>query len=84
VAFYEEEFSSGVRGELTNTTDDAISYTEVTAKFYNDEGTRLGDSLDNVSDLGGEETYAFEVLSLLTGEKADAVASYTLTVSEGF
>jgi hypothetical protein len=83
-AYYEDEYQSGVRGEITNTSDDEISYTSIEVKFYDDEGTRLGESLDNASDLGAGETYAYEVLSLLTGDKAESVASYTMTVSSGF
>lgn len=82
VAFYSEDMSSGVRGEITNTTDSAISYTEIKVKFYDSEDTRLGEGLDNASDLGGGETYAYDVLSLLSSDKADSIASYTITVSD--
>ena len=83
VAWYEEDMSQGVRGEVTNTSDDTLSYVEIQALLYDSEGTRLGEALDNVSDLGGGETYAFDAVSLLTGDKADSVASYELNVSEG-
>ena len=81
-AYYEDEYQSGVRGEITNTSDDEISYTGIEVKFYDDEGTRLGESLDNASDLGAGETYAYEALSTLTGDKAESVASYTMTVTD--
>ena len=68
--------------EITNTTDSAISYTEIKVKFYDSEDTRLGEGLDNASDLGGGETYAYDVLSLLSSDKADSIASYTITVSD--
>jgi hypothetical protein len=82
VAFYSEEFSSGVRGEVTNTSNSAIPYTGIQVKFYDSEGTRLGEGLDNTSDLGAGETYAFDVPSLLTSDKADSIASYTITVTD--
>jgi cytoskeletal protein RodZ len=82
-AYYEEDYQSGVRGEITNTSDDEISYTSIEVKFYDDEGTRLGESLDNATDLGAGETYAYDVLSALTGDKSESVASYTMTVTDG-
>jgi hypothetical protein len=82
VAWYEEDMSQGVRGEITNTSDGTLSYVEIQALLYDSEGTRLGEALDNVSDLGGGETYAFDAVSLLTGDKADSVASYELNVSD--
>lgn len=82
VAFYSADMSTGVRGEVTNTTDSAISYTEISVKFYNGEGTRLGEGLDNVSDLGAGKTYAFDAISMLTAEKADAIENYTITVTD--
>lgn len=82
VAFYSEDMSSGVRGEVTNTSDSSISYTGIQVKFYDSEGTRLGETLDNASDLGAGKTYAFDAVSLLTGDKLDSIASYTITVSD--
>ncbi|PSP73382.1 hypothetical protein BRC86_09450 [Halobacteriales archaeon QS_3_64_16] len=84
VAYYEEDYSAGVRGEATNTSDDSISYTDIQAKFYDSDGTRLGEALDNASDLGDGETYAFDAISTLTGDKSDSVASYTISISDGF
>jgi hypothetical protein len=82
VAFYSEEFSSGVRGEVTNTSDSTISYTEIQVRFYDSDDTRLGEGLDNTTDLGGGETYAFDVPSLLTSDEVDTIASYTITVTD--
>lgn len=82
VAFYSKDMSSGVRGEVTNTSDSSISYTGIQVKFYDSEGTRLGEGLDNTSDLGAGETYAFDAISLLTGDKLDSIAAYSITVTD--
>jgi hypothetical protein len=81
VAFYSEEFASGVRGEVTNASDSTISDTEIQVRFYDSDDTRLGEGLDNTTDLGGGETYAFDVPSLLTSDEVDTIASYTITVT---
>jgi len=83
VAYYEEDYSAGVRGEVTNTSDGSISYTDIQVKFYDSDGTRLGETLDNASDLGSGETYAFDAVSTLTGDESDSVASYTISISDG-
>jgi hypothetical protein len=82
VEYYSEDMSNGVRGEVTNTTDSSISYTGIQVKFYDSDDTRIGETLDNTSDLGAGETYAFDAVGLLTGDKADSVASYTIAISD--
>jgi hypothetical protein len=49
--FYEEEFSAGVRGTAVNNTDSELSYVEATATFLDEEGTQIGEGLDNVNGL---------------------------------
>lgn len=82
VAYYSEDFSSGVKGEVTNITDSTISYTGIEVKFFDSEGTRLGQTLDNATDLGAGKTYAFDAVSLLTSDKKKSVARYTITISD--
>ncbi|EMA51197.1 hypothetical protein C451_15923 [Halococcus thailandensis JCM 13552] len=82
VEYYSEDVSNGVRGEVTNTSDSSISYTGIEVKFYDGEDTRIGEALDNTSDLGGGETYAFDAIGMLDSDKADSIASYTITVSD--
>ena len=80
--YYADDVSNGVRGEVTNTSDSSISYTGIEVKFYDGEDTRIGEALDNTSDLGGGETYAFDAIGMLDSDKADSIASYTITVSD--
>lgn len=82
VAYYSDDMSNGVRGEVTNTSDSTISYTGIQVRFYDSDDTRIGETLDNTTDLGAGETYAFDAIGALTGDDADSVASYTISVSD--
>ena len=82
--FYNEDdgFSVGVRGEVTNTSDSAVDYMEVNALFYDSEGSRLGDGLDNLNDFQAGETYKYDALYLGSND-ASEIASYSLEVKNG-
>jgi hypothetical protein len=82
VAYYSEDMSNGVRGEVTNTSDSTISYTGIQVRFYDSDDTRIGETLDNTTDLGAGETYAFDAIGALMSDEADSVASYTISVSD--
>lgn len=69
-----------VAGTAKNTTDEQLSYVEVRAKFYDDDGALLDSSLDNVTDLGPGERWRFEVPYPGIGEDAAAVARYKVAV----
>lgn len=80
--FYEEDFSSGVRGTAVNNTDSELSYVEANATFFDSEGTRIGDGVDNVTDLAGGREWAFDCLFL--GEDASSIEEYEIEVTTGF
>jgi len=80
--FYEEEFSSGVRGTAVNNTGSEISYVEATATFLDSEGTQIGEGLDNVSDLAGGREWEFDCM--FTGQDASRIDTYEVEVSTGF
>ena len=80
--FYEEEFSSGVRGTAVNNTDSELSYVEATATFLDSEGTQIGEGLDNVSDLAGGREWEFDCM--FTGQDASRIEEYEVEVSTGF
>jgi hypothetical protein len=80
--FYEEEYSSGVRGTAVNNTDSELSYVEATATFLDSEGTQIGEGLDNVSDLAGGREWEFDCM--FTGQDASRIEEYEIEVSTGF
>jgi dipeptidyl aminopeptidase/acylaminoacyl peptidase len=77
--WYEEDFSSGVRGTIENLTDNELSYVEVKAYFLDSEGTQIGEGLDNFSDLAGGRKAEFECVFL--GDDASRVDSYEIETS---
>lgn len=80
--FYEEEFSSGVRGTAVNNTDSELSYVEATATFLDADGTQIGEGLDNVSDLASGREWEFDCM--FTGQDASRIEEYEVEVSTGF
>ena len=80
--FYEEEFSSGVRGTAVNNTDSELSYVEATATFLDSEGTQIGEGLDNVSDLASGREWEFDCM--FTGQDAGRIEEYEVEVTTGF
>lgn len=83
--FYLEDggFSAGVRGEVTNTSDSSIGYMEVNTLFYDSDGNRLGDGLDNLNEFQAGETYKYDALYFGTND-ASEIASYNIEVTQGF
>jgi len=60
--WYEEDFSAGVRGTIENTTDEELSYVEISVYFLDSDGTQIGEGLDNFSDLAGGRTAEFDAM----------------------
>jgi len=81
-SFYQEEFSSGVRGTAVNNTDSELSYVEANATFLDANGTQIGEGLDNVSDLAAGREWEFDCMFL--GEDPSRIEEYEIEVSEGF
>lgn len=77
--FYEDDISAGVEGTVKNNSDSEISYVGVQAEFLDAEGTRVGEGLDNTTDLGAGQEWAFDVMS--TAEPSE-IDSYNIEVSD--
>lgn len=73
----EGDMSSKVVGEVKNTSGKKQSYVGVEVKFKDSEGTRVGEGLDNTTDLPAGETWAFEAAYL--GQ--ESIDSYTIKAS---
>lgn len=80
--FYEETYSAGVRGTAVNNTDNELSYVEAKAVFLDEDGTQIGDGLDNVTDLAPGREWEFDCVYL--GEDPGRIAEYEISVSSGF
>lgn len=76
---YTGEYKYGVKGKLKNQTDRSISSVEVTATFFDGEGTRIGEGLDFLSDLSAGTTATFDAVA--TDMKSDTVEKYEIEVS---
>lgn len=76
---YTGEYKYGVKGKLKNQTDRELLYVEVTATFFDSEGTRIGEGLDNMSDLGPGTTATFDAMAM-QGE-AGNVEKYEVEVT---
>lgn len=81
-SFYQEEFTSGVRGTAVNNTDSELSYVEANARFLDANGTQIGEGLDNVSDLAAGREWEFDCMFL--GDDPSRIEEYEVEVSEGF
>lgn len=78
--YYEEDFSAGVRGTVVNNSDSEISYVGVQAEFLDAEGTRVGEGLDNTTDLAGGQEWSFDTAAL--DADAEEIDSYNIEVSD--
>lgn len=80
--WYEEGYNAGVRGEIKNVSGDELSYVQIEANFYDDGGAKIGDGMDNTSDLPADTVYKFDVMYMDTD--AENVADYELSVDVSF
>lgn len=78
--YYEEDFSAGVRGTVKNNSDEEIGYVGVQAEFVDSEGTRVGEGLDNTTDLAGGQEWDFDTVAL--DADAEEIDSYNIEVSD--
>lgn len=78
--YYEEDISAGVRGTVVNNSDSEVSYVGVQAEFLDSEGTRVGEGLDNTTDLAGGQEWDFDTVAL--DADAEEIDSYNIEVSD--
>lgn len=77
--FYEEDFSAGVKGTVKNNSDSEIGYVGVQAEFLDSEGTRVGEGMDNTTDLAAGQEWAFDCMATTEASKID---DYKIEVSD--
>lgn len=63
--------SSGVKGTVINNSDSEIASVEISVKFFDSEGTRIGEGVDYASDLGAGKKYDFKAEFLKTEKEFD-------------
>lgn len=78
--FYEDEMGAGVKGTVKNNTDSEISYVGVQAEFLNEEGTRVGEGLDNTTDLAADQKWQFNAMFM--GTDTETIDDYRIEVSD--
>lgn len=66
-----------VQGVVENGGDDRVEVIEVRVRVFDEGGRQLGRYLDHTGDLGGETTWAFEVVLL---ESPAEIADYDVAV----
>lgn len=66
-----------IEGKMKNTSGEAQDYIQIKAFFYDSEKTRLGEAMDNSSDVPDGQTVKFKCQSTVEPEKVD---TYTLKV----
>jgi len=76
-SFYQDDFSSGVRGTLENISDETLSYVQVNVYFLDADETRIGEGLDNASDLQAGRKWQFDAMFL--GDNEEAIDSYEIS-----
>lgn len=59
---YDDTLGAKVQGGVRNTTESTLSYIEVSAKFYNNDGTRVGEGMWNATDVEPKTTVQFETI----------------------
>lgn len=74
---YDSTMGAKVTGVFQNTTDHEIGYVQISAYFYNESGKRVGESMDNASNVKSGSKVDFETIPTDTGGKP---AEYELEV----
>ncbi len=67
-----------ISGSAKNTAGRELGYCSIDVKFYDFDNAVIGTSLDNINDLGEDETWKFEVYYL--GTDTENVNSYKIEV----
>lgn len=80
----DEDAGPTVTGVVENVSGETLSYVEIRVTAYGEDGEQLGDALDDTTDLGDGETWAFDCE--LWDTEAGNVESWTgeVTVSRQY
>jgi hypothetical protein len=66
-----------ITGHIKNNTDDTYAYVQVEINLYDEEGTQIGSTLDNVNNLEAGATWAFDALTGEEGASSYKIADVT-------
>ncbi len=66
-----DSFSFKIIGSAENVAGKELNYCEIDAKFYDKDGAVIGNSLDNINNLGKDETWKFSIYYLGTASDVD-------------
>lgn len=80
--WYEEDFSAGVKGTAKNVSGEELSYVQVEVAFYDSDGAKIEDGLDNTSDLPADTEWKFDAGYI--GSDPETVDDYEIEVDTGF
>ncbi|WP_222918847.1 FxLYD domain-containing protein [Natrinema sp. SYSU A 869] len=67
-------FSSGVRGQVENVSDETLGYVEISVYFIDADGVQFEESLANTSDLAAGRVWEFEAMFL--GDDSSRIEEY--------
>lgn len=56
-----DDYTVRLQGVVANASDTTLRYVEVRGYFYDSDGVRLGDSLDNTMDLAPGERWEYDI-----------------------
>lgn len=77
--WYNEMMSYGVKGKLKNTSGGKLSSVETQVHYFDSGGTRIGESMDMITDFAEDSSSTFETMGALNAEAKD-VAEWELTI----
>lgn len=77
--FYEESIGAGVKGTVKNNSGSEIGYVGVQAEFLDSEGTRVGEGMDNTTDLASGQEWQFDCMATTEASEID---DYKIEVSD--
>lgn len=72
-----EQYFSYVTGHIRNNTSKTYSYVQVSINLYDDNGTQVGSTLDNVTNLAPGDTWEFK--ALITDDNATKFSVVDIT-----
>lgn len=79
-AFYADDYSFGVKGKAKNVSGETLDYVEFKTFFYDSEGTRVAEGLDNHTDVRADTTFTFDSMGM-DNVDPETIEEYELQVS---
>ena len=73
------DYGQAICGTIKNNTDKKYSYVQISANFYDSDGTQVGNNFDNENDLEPNGKLRFQI-----GIEGDDVKTYKITEITGY